>query len=301
MLKKLLVIVTVSNIFLGLALTLIGTSAKADSVACTTDGSGNVNDATACFSSATQMQFPIRKVALCATKPTAPTLTTPVDISKCVTLLSNASGAPAVVVKGGVTQLPGQISSLSTLSGGKNSGSTYAYAYIEADAYTSVKATTIFTSTRTGVENPGTPGVVCWTTDATFYSYMSGAPSAGSRCGSAASNVGVTKVLLNSLGTNSAYMSYSSTVDGVTTDTYLVDSSLRQAAPTTAGSMGTVSKIINIQTLPITITQRSGGIKARVQVSQGAWILQQSSGPNLWYQNGNANLLLSSCGEGRCN
>ena len=284
-------------------LTLLSYSsiAKADSVACTTNGSGEITDPLACFSLASQMQFPVTKIALCQSKPPAPTLSTPVDISKCVTLINNPGGTPVVVRKGGVTQLPGQLNSLSTLSGGKNNGVSYSYAYIEADAYSSVQATSTFSSNRTGVENPGTPGVVCWTTDATFYSYMTGAPSAGSRCGSVASNPGITKVLLNSLGTNGAYMSYSSTSNGITTDSYLVDSSLRQAAATTAGNMGTVSKIVNIQTLPITITQQSAGIKAMVQVSQGAWILQQSSGPNLWFQNGNANLVLSSCGDNRCN
>lgn len=275
--------------------------AKADSTVCTTNGSGAINDNLACFAGATQMQFPVYKVALCQAKPSAPTLSTPVDISKCVVLLSNPSGTPVTVRTGGVTTMPGQIAPLPTLSGGRREGITYSYAYIESAPSAAVQATATFTANRTGVENPGTPGTICWSTTTTIYSYGP-VPTTGSKCGSSASDVGLTTVLMNSLGTNSAYMSYSSTSNGITTDTYLVDSSLKQAAATTSGSMGTVSKIINIQTLPITITQQSGGVKASIQTSQGAWILQQSGGsPNLWFQNGNASLVLYSCGQGRCN
>jgi hypothetical protein len=272
--------------------------ARADVPVCSKNASGVISDSSDCYANATQMQFPVYKVALCQAKPSAPTLSTPVDISKCMTLLSNPSGTPVTVRTGGMTTMPGQVTPLATLSGGKREGVTYSYAYIEAAPSTAVQATATFTSSKTGVA--GGSGVMCWSTQATIYSFNpSGVdPTAGAKCGSSPSDVGLTNVLMNSLGTDKAYMSYTGTSNGVTTDTYLVDSSLRQAADTTGGSMGTVSKVISIQTLPITITQQSGGIKVSIQTSQGAWIAQRT---NLWFQNGNATLVLNSCGQGRCN
>lgn len=269
---------------------------RADVPVCSKNASGVISDSSDCYANATQMQFPVYKVALCQVKPSAPTLSMPVDISKCTTLLSNPSGTPVTVRTGGMTSMPGQVTPLATLSGGKREGVTYSYAYIEAAPSTAVQATATFTSSKTGVA--GGSGVVCWSTQATIYSFNGVDPTAGAKCGSSSSDVGLTNVLMNSLGTDQAYMSYTGTSNGVTTDTYLVDSSLRQAAATSAGSMGTVSKVISIQTLPITITQQSGGIKVSIQTSQGAWIAQRT---NLWFQNGNATLVLSSCGQGRCN
>jgi hypothetical protein len=82
--------------------------AKADIPVCSKNASGVITDSVDCHANATQMQFPVYKVALCQAKPAAPTPSTPVDISKCMTLLSNPSGTPVTVRTGGMTTMPGQ-------------------------------------------------------------------------------------------------------------------------------------------------------------------------------------------------
>ena len=267
-----------------------------NSSTCTYSG-GLVSDANPCFTAATAVEYPVLKVALCTAKPTAPSLTTAIDISKCTVLVNNTTGNTTTVRKSGSTKFPGTLTSLATMSGGTSKGTSYTYVYIESSAYTSLKATAKFTSSKTAVD--GSSGTTCWTTTQSIYSFGP-VPTSGASCGSTASEGWVT-VYLNSLGTNAAYMNYTSTYGSITTDTYLVDSSLRQAAATTSGSMGTVSKVITVQTLPITITNKSGGIKALLDMSNSAWILWYSNAnTNLWFQSGGASLLLYDCGERRC-
>jgi hypothetical protein len=281
----------------------------AQSKVCTTS-SGLINDPNACYTNATNMSFPVTRVLLCKAKPTAPTLSSPIgNISapNCVPFYVNGAGGN-VIAQMGTTQIPGGVVSQTeflqnaglnsganiTMGGGQNSKASsalFSYAYIETQPYISVTAKANFASTKSAVDS--STGTTCWSTSATIYSYGP-VPTSGSTCGSSASaNPAETKVMMNSLGTGGAYMSYSSTSNGITTDTYLVDSSLKLSANTTSGSMGTVSKVVNIQTLNLTVNAQSGGINALVNISQGAWIIQNGGSPNLWFQNGNANLLVS--------
>ncbi|WP_156471367.1 hypothetical protein [Polynucleobacter sinensis] len=271
------------------------------SVACTVDGSGKINDSLACYTLATQMRFAVYRVALCKSKPTAPTLSSPVNIAagNCTDLLTNSDGSYTTVRKDGKSNFPGKPTSQSVLSGGLKDGVTYNYAYIESAPTVIVQTTAQFSANRTGVNSPNTAGTTCWTTEATILNY-SPVPTSGSSCGSSVSNLGLTTVMLNSLGTGAAYMSDTSTSGGVTTETYLVDSTLKQSAATTSGSMGTVNKMINIQTLPITITQKSNPLKMSIRVSEGAWVLQNGGSPHLWFLNGNASLLLATCNNSNC-
>jgi hypothetical protein len=280
------------------------------STTCTTSG-GAINDANACYTSATLMSFPVSRLMLCKTKPTAPTLSSPIGnltAPNCVTFYSNSASAE-VSSQIGTTSIPNGVvpqaqflqnagvtgNANVTVSGGQNQNSNsvqFTYAYIEMNPYTSVTAKANFTSTKSAVD--GSTGATCWSTSATIYSFGP-VPSSGSSCGTSSSaNPAATKVMMNSLGTGAAYMSFSSTSNGITTDTYLVDSSYKLAADTTSGSMGTVNKIVSIQTLNITINAQSSGINAITNINQGAWIIQNGGSPNLWFQNGNANLLLSA-------
>jgi hypothetical protein len=305
--KKILYKTSFSFIFLG----MFGNFAfSQSSTTCTTLG-GAINDANACYTNATSMSFPVTRVLLCRTKPTAPTLSSPIGnltAPNCVTFYSNSASADVSAQKG-TTSIPNGVipqaqflqnagvtgNANVTVTGGQNQNGNsvqFTYAYIETDPYISVTARANFTSTKSAVDS--STGTTCWSTSATIYSFGP-VPSSGSSCGASASaNPAATKVMMNSLGTGAAFMSFSSTSNGITTDTYLVDSSYRLSANTTSGNMGTVSKVVNIQNLNVTFNAQSGGVNALINITEGAWIIQNGGSPNLWFQNGNANLLLSA-------
>jgi hypothetical protein len=243
----------------------------------------------ACYAPATTMNFPVTKIMLCHKRLTAPTTTVPIDTSGCALLYSSASSQD-VPVNLGTVQFPGIVSSQATLLQGNppSKGNQFTYAYIESLPYAIVNAKATFDSSQTAVD--GTSGATCWTTGNQIYNYNNSTPTNIASCGSAASaNPSGTKVWLNSLGTGSAYMSYSDVENGLTVDTYLVDSANRQAVATTPGSMGTVAKIINVQQINYNFTMESKGINARVNISQAAWF---NTGP-VYIINGNATLSLT--------
>lgn len=267
------------------------TSAQAQVAQCSFNGSGKITTPVtngACYAPASTMYFPVTKIMLCHKRLTAPTTSTPIDTSGCVLFYSSTSSAD-VPVKLGTVQFPGTIAFPSSLLQGNppSKGNQFTYAYIESLPYAKVNATANFDSSQTAVD--GTTGATCWTTGNTVYNYNSGTPTNIASCGTSASaNPSPTQVMLNSLGTGSSYMSYSDVENGVTVDTYLVDSSNRQAVATPAGSMGTVAKIINVQGLNYNFTMQSKGVNARVNISQAAWV---NVGP-VYIINGNATLAL---------
>lgn len=243
----------------------------------------------ACYAPASTMYFPVTKVMLCHKRLTAPTTSTPIDTSGCALFYSSTSSQD-VPVRMGSVEFPGNIVPQSTLLQGNppSKGNQFTYAYIESLPYATVVATATFDSSQTAVD--GSSGVACWTTGNTIYNYNSATPTNIASCGSSAStNPSGTKVWLNSLGTGSAYMSYSNVQGGMTNDTYLVDSSNRQSVSTTAGNMGTVAKIINVQQINYNFSMASKGVNARVNITEAAWV---NTGP-VYIINGNASLSLS--------
>lgn len=277
-LKKFLGIVGVS-----VAVLVVSQSANASDLPCAKDGSGNVTDVANCYAAASDMWFAVTKVMLCSSIE-APTTSLVTNTRNCVPFYSSGGSSP-VQVQTGQTQFPGQVVSLQSLMPG-NRQTFYRYAYIESEPSISLKATTRFAANRTAVD--GTSGSTCWTKDATIYSYASSTPTTSASCGSTPS-AGVTKVLLNSLSSGSSISSYTSTNTGVST--YLVDSTGKVVPNNVpSGSMGGVTKMINIQPISYAATPTSKGLNASVNIGIGAWVKQLG---NLYFMNGDVAMALT--------
>jgi len=266
-------------------------NANAQVTKCSFSG-GNISTPVAngaCYAPASTVYFPVTKIMLCHKRLSAPTSTSPINTSGCALFYSSSSSQEVPIVLGTV-QFPGTIAPQSSLLQGNppGKGNQFTYAYIESLPYARVQAKAGFTSTQTAVD--GSTGATCWSKSGELYNYESSVPSSVASCGlSTAANPAPTKIWLNSLGTGGAYMSYSSVDNGVTVDTYLVDSNGRQSVPTTAGSMGTVAKIINVQQLNYNFSMQSSGVNANVNITQAAWV---NTGP-VYFINGNATLSLT--------
>ena len=270
---------------------LIQGNAQAQSISQCSYSGGNISTPVAngaCYAPASTMYYPVTKIMLCHQRLAAPTASTPINTSGCVLFYSSPS-SQEVPAKLGAVRFPGIMASASSLlqSNHPNKGNQFSYAYIESLPYVSVQAQAGFTSPQTAVD--GSTGSTCWSKSGQLYVYETSVPTTISSCGSSASaNSAPTKVWLNSLGAGAAYMSYSDVENGQTVDTYLVDSGNKLAGATTAGSMGAVAKMINVQQMSYNFNMQSSGVNANVNISQAAWV---NVSP-VYFINGNGTLSL---------
>ena len=248
-----------------------------------------------CYTSAINKTQTIYKVYLCKSKPSAPTSSATSDYaSKCTLFMSNDGAEPLIMGKGDNKKLPGTFVSLESLTNGTTVNFTYVY--LESKPEVAVRATATFNVARTAVD--GSSGTVCWTTDATVYSFDA-VPTSGSSCGSAApASPGLLINKTNSLGVGAAVMSSEGDEGG----SYLVDSNYKLAASTSSGNMGTVARDIGIFKLTIRLTQRSHGLKIAYDLTTGAWVVNNPSGgtQKTYILPGGASVSTSVCSAVRC-
>jgi hypothetical protein len=207
--------------------------------ACQTSNGAVTDTNQNCWAQPQSLKTTIFKIGLCTAQPTAPTSSTPIDLSSCQTVFLNSSGSEISIVKGVATTLSGTIT--------KPAVGSYTYAYAIVSPVFKQSTLLTFTPARTNLPSSGAPssGTVCWSKQGDFYSYRSTRATDLVECGSVApSSIGETSSKSNVVGVDSQNNPLMSKDLGSIT-AHLVDSTYKTAV-SSAGSMGNISYVVGV-------------------------------------------------------
>ena len=228
----------------------------------------------------------IYEMGLCPSTITAPTISTPIDLSACQVAYTNTSGLLIQVENGSSSPMTGGVTS-------RPDPGTYNYGYIKLSNIFKIKAAITFDGSAAGEPDGSAPttangtGVYCYTsgnTSSGTHDYSSDSSYLSSTtCSTSASdltNAQINDSPLTSFGSGSFSASGTS---GVVT-AYLVDSSNQLSSGT-----GDISGLIGIQdfsSTPIVITESTTTMDAQFTVTQGMSVSQGGSSAYIGLGNG---------------
>lgn len=235
----------------------------------------------ACYSQADEIKMTIYKIYLCTSSPTAPTTSTPINLSSCTQIFNNSTGAVATLNATTINNPP-QLSGNSINGLPLQNGNQYTYSYIEfSPSGQLVKSTKAFNVPHTGAD--GSSGTFCWTGTSSVYAWSTALPTSVSSCGNSYTAGGYVTTMLNSLGGTGPFSATASfnnvgpTLD-VTLNAYLMDSTYKLPVTGTRDSMGTVITLGAVYPLTTAITYNSStqdGLITAINFSWGEEIFRQ--------------------------
>ncbi len=231
----------------------------------------------------------IYRLALCASKPDAPTPSTEGLLASCEVIFNSTSdtGSSADIALNAVTALTD-----GTMS--KPANGTYTHLYVEIDPEVRIKTSVKFSEDMAD-SNGGTQGVYCWSkTVSTFVFAMNnqGELPPATECAAAppeASSVSATSIYYNSLKDDSqaSGTGFVNTITNLPTtaggpetlDAYLIDAAGKLVETQTVNSIGTVKRVAAILTLPnpgVVVTDATSSFVLGYNNSKGSQISTQS-------------------------
>ena len=203
----------------------------------------------------------IYRLALCTSKPSAPTTSAVSSTSTCEFFYETNSltGSSVSIVLNANVALPAGVST-------KPANNTYTHLYVEIDPEVKIKSAVKFNQSM-GDSNGLSTGAHCWSILATTYNFsmnMLGSMPQATACGSSApvsASVEATSLLYNSMmddsglsggtGFTNAFINLPTTAGGVSTlDAYLIGADKKLVATQTVNTIGTVKRVVGIMTLP---------------------------------------------------
>ena len=232
----------------------------------------------------------IYRLALCTSKPGAPTTAAVSSISACqfIYTSTNTTGSPVSIVLDATVALP-------AADIVKPTNNTYTHLYVEIDPEVKIKSQVKF-SAAMGDSNGLSSGVYCWSKLATSYNFgmnTAGSMPQATACSPSAplaADVGTTSSLYNSMmddsglsggtGFTNAFINLPTTAGGAATlDAYLVGADSKLVATQTVNTIGTVKRIVGIMTLPgagVTVTAGTSSFVLGFNNTLGAQVSTQS-------------------------
>ncbi len=222
------------------------------------------------------------KIAVCTSQPTAPTVSTAVDLSSCSTYMSDAAGTTISVQLGATAPF-----SPSTVTAPPNN--TYTWAYIELKPELSVQKTAYFDVAMYDTQPSANLGHWCWSQAAplgtVYYNYSTENhfTSAATQCGLTPGVAAPTTRVINSFDGNGGLSAV--TLLGTAShpiNVYLVDQNGYNPAGASlvADAMGPVAKLIGILPINITVDGSTTGINVVYNNSHGATVNRAWVYPN---------------------
>lgn len=232
----------------------------------------------------------IYRLALCTSKPSAPTISAASSISACNFIFTSTSitGSPVSIV----------LNETAALTNGaitKPANGTYTHLYLEIDPEVKIKSVVKFT-TAMGDSNGESSGVYCWSTLATTYNFSmntQGSFPLATVCGNSTpvtTDVAATSSLYNSLmddsqnggtGFTNAFVNLPTTAGGPgTLDAYLIGTDGKLVTTQTVNTIGSVKRIAAFMTLPspgVVVTDASTSFVLGYNNTKGAQVSTQSS------------------------
>ncbi len=222
---------------------------------CASTGSSSsspITETSTCFTQPDTQQVVFYTIALCPSAPTAPTSSSPINLSSCSTIFSSAGGSTLNIQKNVTLNLVGSVS--------KPRDGTYNYLYLEIDPIMKVQKTAYFNSSRNNT-NASSSGTKCWSLSVDTYANSGGANPVATTCGAngaTETGLGLTSIINNSLDGASGYVSsrtFSALSPAPSSITaYLVDTSGKLASSPGINNLGTISKIAAVTQLSNAIT-----------------------------------------------
>lgn len=199
---------------------------------------GAITDTDNCWAQPQTLKTTIYKIGLCTAKPTAPTVSSAIDLSSCQTVFESNTGVEVSVVKGLSSKLSGKITTppIGTY--------TYSYTIVSPTIKTSTILTFATDRSNWPTSGPASMGRVCWSQQGNFYSLRSSVLTDLVQCGNGApSYIGETNSHINmfDISNNIPVM----TKDFGTIVGHLVDSNYKTAT-SSPSSLGTISYIIGV-------------------------------------------------------
>ena len=236
----------------------------------------------------------IYRLALCTSKPGAPTTAAVSSISACqfIYTSTNATGSPVSIVLDATVALP-------AADIVKPANNTYTHLYVEIDPEVKIKSQVKF-STAMGDSNGLSSGVYCWSKLATTYNFgisITGSMPQATACSPSAplaGDVGTTSTFFNTMmndlgmpgtgstptGFTNAFINLPTTAGGAATlDAYLVGADSKLVATQTVNTIGTVKRVVGIMTLPgagVTVTAGTSSFVLGFNNTLGAQVSTQS-------------------------
>lgn len=233
----------------------------------------------------------IYKLSLCTAKPSAPTVSISTALTNCNVIFTSTSstGSLVSIALNATAALPN-----GTVA--KPANGTYTHLYLEIDPEVKIKSTVKFASTM-GDSNGVTSGVYCWTKPVSTYTFatnVSGSLPQATTCNTnlpTASDVAASTSIFNSLSDDSgpplngtgfinSFINLPTTAGGLATlDAYLIDANGKLVTTQVVNTIGTVSRVAAILTLPgsgVTVTDSSSSFVLGYNNTKGAQIATQS-------------------------
>ena len=206
-----------------------------------------------CYTQPDIQQVTFFKIALCASQPAAPTISSSTDLSSCKVVFQNSNGSTINIQKGATSNLVGQFI--------KPPNGNYSYLYVEISPAMKAQKVAYFNGTRTNTDGSSS-GTKCWSIPVDTYSYSSGSNPIATSCGAdnaVTTGLGLTTIINNSLNGNSGFVNARAfpTTAGPMLNAYLVDASNKLVASAPTNSLGSVAKIVGIMQQTANITQQN--------------------------------------------
>ncbi len=248
---------------------LANTPLFAGDTLCSTDANGAITSTQSCNMQPDEYTINVFKVRLFTSDPGAPTASSAISTANSVLLFESSdatNGTQIKVIKGQPTTLTGTL---------RPPNGTYTYAYVELKPQIQVKATEKFSrnmyandNAKDGNSNFIAANTSCWSKGINVFNW--GNPPFNTIGWGAFPNPGTTIKKINSLSSSAAqYSGTFATSWGDTETAYLVDSNGYLGANATAGTMGTITRIIAIIPQSITVTSATASMDVAFNVGLG--------------------------------
>ena len=247
-----------------------------DQYACALNGSGEITDIQECYAKPDYLEVTFYRGYLCKTEPTAPDVSTPINLSSCELFFENTQGVTVNIKQNNQTTLTNYPKEISMPANGR-----YQYAYLEIDPTEKTQAQVSFNRDMTASD--GSIGKWCWTltgqrfgVNNTVNPFASCADQKNNSLSTATTTINNSlDGRLNTIVQTRSFLS--SKNDVVNAFLLTSDNKLANAA---ADSLGNIAKIGGYLPQAIEITDTTKSLVINYNAQQGASIAIPSGSPN---------------------